>query len=517
MMPRAKQMAQIAIVTDSSACLPPELIQQYRIAVVPLALLFDGDVYRDGDLSNEEFYERLRDPYLRPTTAAPAPGEFLTALRRARDDGASAALCLTLSSRYSGAHSSAVSAEQLAARELPGFTVRVVDTEGIAMAHGFAVLAAARSAAAGSALEEVTATAERAGLDASLVGVLDSTRYLARSGRVPWVLHFVASILRIKPIIAASGGKIGAVGRVRTMAGGIERMVDYVGRKMAAGTPLRIAVMHADAPAWAAELARRVREELAPQELLITPFTSVMAVHTGPGFVGIAWQAVEPALEAVSMSDASEGAVQRATTARPRRSSLLARDVRILEASLGPLPQPVERPPLIVLSGLPGSGKSYLARDIERRYPLALLESDALRKALVKRPVYSQKESGRLFAACHALLEDLLGKGIPALLDATNLKEMHRRPLYSIAERAGARLVLVEVRAADEVARRRLEARLKAENPWDRSDASLDVYESMRREAEPIDRPHVVMDGSGDTGLGAERVLRQLEEADVCG
>lgn len=509
-------MAQIAIVTDSSACLPVELIQQFYIAVVPLALLFDGDVYRDGELSNEEFYERLRDPHRHPTTAAPAPGEFLTAFRQARESGASAALCLTLSSRYSGTHSSAVNAEQLAARELPDFPVRVVDTEGIAMAHGFAVLAAARSAAAGCALEEVAAVAERAAADANLVGVLDSTRSLARSGRVPWVLHFVASILRVKPVIAASGGKIGAVGRVRTMARGIDRLVDYVGRGRVAGKPLRIAVMHADAPEWASELARRVREKLAPQELLITPFTSVMAVHTGPGFVGLAWQPAEPALEAAAGSSAPEDVGLRAATAGSRRSSLVVRDVSILEASLGPLPRPVERPPLIVLSGLPGSGKSHLARDIARRYPLALLESDALRKALVKRPVYSQKESRRLFAACQRLLEGLLSKGIPALLDATNLKEMHRRPLYRIAERAGARLLLVEVSAADEIARRRLEARLNAENPWDRSDATVDVYESMRREAEPLERPHVVVDGSGDTGLAAESVLRQLEEVSVC-
>ena len=499
-------MHKIAIVTDSSACLPAEYIQRYRIAVVPLALLFDGNIYRDGELSNEEFYERLRDPHRHITTAAPAPGEFLKAFRQARGNGASAALCLTLSSRYSGTHSSAVNAQQLAARELPDFPVRIVDTEGIAMAHGFAVLAAARSATAGCALEEVAAIAAGAATDAKLVGVLDGTRYLAGSGRVPWVLHFVASILRIKPVIGSSGGRVGAVGRVRTMARGIERVVDYVGRKTAPGAPLRMAVMHADAPELAEELAELVRERLAPRELLITPFTSVMAVHTGPGFVGLAWQPVEP----VSEIAAPEGIGQRPHQGRARRSSL-ARDVSILEAALGALPRPVERPPLIVLSGLPGSGKSHLARDIARRYPLALLESDALRKALIKRPVYSQKESARLFTACHALLGGLLSNGIPALLDATNLKEMHRRPLYSIAERAGARLLLVEVRAADEVARRRLEARLKAENPWDRSDATLDVYESMRGAAEPIERPHFVVDTSvDDLDQAVERIVGEL-------
>ncbi len=496
-------MPAIAVITDSSACLPPGLVQQYRIIVVPVVLLFDGEVYRDGAFPAADFYARLRDPRQHPTTAAPAPGEFLEAFRRAGAEGASAALCLTLSSRYSGAHSSAVNAEQLAKRELPDFRVRVVDTGGIAMAHGFAVLAAARSAASGATLDEAAAAAAEAAAGASLVGVLDTTRYLARSGRVPWVLHFVASLLRIKPVIAASGGKIGAVGRVRTMDRGIDRIVDYVrGKTASVGAPLRVAVMHADAPEWAKELAERVQKELSPQELLITAFTAAMAVHTGPGFIGLAWEAAEPSLETARV--------------RRRRSSQLNRDVGILEGSLGLPPAAVERPPLIVLSGLPGSGKSHLAREIAARHPVAVLESDALRKALFECPTYSQKESGRLFAACHALLEDLLGQGNPVLLDATNLKEMHRRPLYGITERTGARLLLVEVRAGDDAVRHRLEGReARADDRWDRSDATLDIYEAMRREAEPIEMPHLVVDATGDISEAVEQILHELEDVTV--
>ncbi len=496
-------MPNIAIVTDSSACLPAEFVQQYRINVVPVALLFNGEVFHDGDLPSADFYARLRDPREHPTTAAPAPGEFLEAFRRASAEGSSAALCLTLSSRYSGAHSSAVNAEQLAARELPGFPVRVIDTGAIAMAHGFAVLAAARSAASGATLDEVAATTQRAAAETNLVGVLDTTRYLARSGRVPWVLHFVASLLRIKPVIAATGGKIRAVGRVRTMDRGIDRIVDYVRSKTASlGAPLRVAVMHTDAPERAQELADRVKRELSPEELLIAAFTLAMAVHTGPGFVGLAWQAADP--------------TTRAAPARASRPSLLKRDVRVLEGSLDPLPAAVERPALIVLSGLPGSGKSHLAREILRRHPVAVLESDALRKALIERRTYSQRESGRLFAACHGLLEELLGRGIPVLLDATNLKEMHRRPLYGIAERTGARLLLVEVRAGEDVVRRRLEGRqAAADNPWDSSDATLEVFEKMGREAEPIEGPHLVVDATGDISEAVKRVMHELQDVTV--
>lgn len=495
-------MSVIAIVTDSSACLPTDVIQRYGITVVPLALLFGGEVYRDGELAPDEFYTRLRDPAQEATTAAPGPGEFLDAFRRAAAEGASAVLCLTLSSRYSGVHSSAVNAGHLAARELAGLPIRVVDTGGIAASHGFAVLAAARAAAGGASLDEAAAAAQRAGSQAGLVGMLDTTHYLAKSGRIPWVIHFAASLLHIKPVIAASGGKVRAIGRVRSIDRGMERIIAFLRRAaFESDSPLRVAIMHADAPERARELADRVREDLAPQELFMTSFTTAMAVHTGPGFIGLAWEPITPAPQAAHPET--------------RRSPLAKHDAAILERSLGPLPAAVEWPHLIVLSGLPGSGKSHLARELSRRHPVAVLESDALRKALFERPSYSQKENTRLFAAVHLLLEDLLRRGIPALVDATNLREVHRRPLYGIAEWIDARLLLVEVRAPEDVARRRIASRVAARNPWDRSDATIDVYETMRREAEPIERHHLVVDAAGDVTEAVEAIMRELEDVRV--
>src|SRR5207247_6726639 len=170
------------------------------------------------------------------------------------------------------------------------------------------------------------------------------------------------------------------------------------------------------------------------------------------------------------------------------------------------------QPACIVASRLPASGKSHLAREIARRHPFAVVESDALRKALVTRPSYSQQENARLFAACHALLERLLLRGIPVLFDATNLKEIHRRLLYQIAERTGARLLVVEVRAGEELVRRRMDSRLKSENPLDRSDATLKVYATMRGEAEPIDAPHITVEStSGDMSDTVGRMLLELD------
>ena len=281
-------MATIAVVTDSSACLPPALAAEHGIAVVPLAMLVDGELFHDGALSSDDFYARLEAARKPPTTTSAAPGEFLEAFRAAHAAGSREVLCLTLSSRYSGTHSSAVNAGKMAAAELPDLRVEVVDTGGIAMTHGFAVLAAARAARGGGSLDDAAAAARRVGEAAHLVGALATTRYLAKSGRVPWIVHWAASALRIKPVLASNGNGVGAVGRARTPAQANARLLRYVDQKPH-GAPLHVAVMHAAAPARAEELAALVKERFAPAELLVTEFTAVMGIHTGPGFVGLAF------------------------------------------------------------------------------------------------------------------------------------------------------------------------------------------------------------------------------------
>ena len=190
----------------------------------------------------------------------------------------------------------------------------------------------------------------------------------------------------------------------------------------------------------------------------------------------------------------------------------LLEDARRIEESVRPLPSPRSTAALVVVSGLPGSGKSYFCRRLASRHPIARLESDALRKALFGQPTHSPEESRRLFAACHYVLDRLLGAGISALLDATNLREVHRRQLYAIADRHGAKLVLVSLRASAAVLKERLAARARRADPEDLSDAGPEVYQRMRSLDEPIGRPHIVVDTSADIEPAVEAVLRELEE-----
>lgn len=184
----------------------------------------------------------------------------------------------------------------------------------------------------------------------------------------------------------------------------------------------------------------------------------------------------------------------------------------MLEASLGKLPRATAGPPvMVVVVGLPGSGKSYLAREIAKRYPAAVLDSDALRQVLYAEPRHTQQEHGRLFPAIHVLMQSLLARGISVIVDATNLKEANRKPYYDIAARLGAKVVLVRTWAPPSVIRSRLDGRETARHQLDRSTATRAVYEKMRGEAQRISRRHVSVDTSKDITPAVDKIVAQLQ------
>jgi hypothetical protein len=187
------------------------------------------------------------------------------------------------------------------------------------------------------------------------------------------------------------------------------------------------------------------------------------------------------------------------------------RDADRLEASLGGLPRAVRRPALVILIGLPGSGKSHFARRLAGRYPAAILDSDALRGVLYKSPRHTDQENARLFPAIHVLVRRLLDRGVSVVLDATNLKEEHRKPLYRLAREAGARLVIVRLRAPFAVMRERLAKRDAARNPLDRSTADLLVLERMRHDYERPRRPYFVVDTSQDARHDLDKIVTLLQ------
>ncbi|MHB8105634.1 MAG: AAA family ATPase [Dehalococcoidales bacterium] len=173
------------------------------------------------------------------------------------------------------------------------------------------------------------------------------------------------------------------------------------------------------------------------------------------------------------------------------------------------LPEAEAQPAAIIVSGLPGTGKSYFCRRLADRLPFLILESDVLRKQLFSTPTYSAEESAYLFRAIHRLMGDLLNKGIPLIMDATNLAEKHRERLYNIAERYNARLIIVQVKAPSELVQKRLKQRLARKNSNENSDADWAVYKKMKAAAEKINRRHFTVDTSKDIMPAIEKIVRE--------
>jgi hypothetical protein len=201
---------------------------------------------------------------------------------------------------------------------------------------------------------------------------------------------------------------------------------------------------------------------------------------------------------------ANTGSLQSEKEGSPKK------DVEILRQNLGELPEAMVEPPFIMVSGLPGSGKSYFCRQLSQKIPLLILETDKLRKQLFHPLTYTARENFRLFQACHQLIEELLRKGIPLAFDATNLEERHRERLYHIAEQTGAKLIIVRVKASPEVISQRLGMRSEGNNPEDHSSADEMVYQRMKFKVERITRHHFTVDTSTDIAPQLAKIIREV-------
>ncbi len=174
-------------------------------------------------------------------------------------------------------------------------------------------------------------------------------------------------------------------------------------------------------------------------------------------------------------------------------------------------PGSLSRPSLVVLSGLPGTGKSHFAGELNKRFPFLVVGSDRMRKLLISRPKYTRAEHLRVFASCHQLVDQLLTEGLSVVFDAAHLTERARRPVYDIAFGLEARLILVWFTAPLEMIQRRLGERAAGLNADGYSDADWQVYCRLRPGEEPIARPHITVNSAQDISWALDRVVRLIE------
>ena len=283
-------MGHVAIVTDTCACIPESLAQDLRLEVVPYFVHRGSETLRDMvDIRQEEFFRWLATAEDLPKTANPGPGDYLLAFRQASQHGADSLVTICMTSKGSGAYQAASVAREMAAQELPGLVIKLIDTLQVSMAHGWCAIEAARKAQEGASLDEVCAVANEVARKAFMVQTADTLRYLYMGGRIGKAQHLFGSILSIKPLISMKDGIIVPVGKERSRPKAYQTMATLIEQREGPGAQIKIAFMHAAAP----EEARKVQAVVEPRfdcvEVLTTEFNPALGVHTGPGTVGLAY------------------------------------------------------------------------------------------------------------------------------------------------------------------------------------------------------------------------------------
>ncbi len=278
-------MSKVAIVTDSTAYLPQEIIAQYHISVGPQILIWNGDTYQDGvDIHPVEFYTRLKTASSMPTSSqVPIPTFrkiFSELLEKGHD-----ILAVLISSKLSGTLDSALQARDL----FPKAPIEIVDSATTGLEMGLHVLMAARAAEAGGSLAECKAIAERAKEKSGILIVVDTLEFLHRGGRIGGASRFLGTALNIKPILEIRNGALEALERVRTRGKALSRMQDLVEERIAGRTPVHLACMHANAEAEARAVLEQAGTRFNAVETLLSDVSPVIGTHAGPGTVGLAY------------------------------------------------------------------------------------------------------------------------------------------------------------------------------------------------------------------------------------
>jgi DegV family protein with EDD domain len=270
----------VAIVTDSTADLPPDLAAARSVTMVPLTLNLDGQSLLDGvDITPAEFYRRLPTASTHPTTSQPSPGRFAETYKALLEDH-EAIVSIHISEKLSGTVASARQAADMTDPQ----RVHVIDSELVSMSLGLVTLAASALAAQG---------ADAATIEAKVLAMrplvqtyfsVATLEFLRRGGRIGRASALLGSVLQVKPVLCIRDGLVTPLERVRTFERALNRIVQLT-REVDRGQGVCIIVGHAGAEAD----AERVVRELEPiaETLMIQPLGPVVGAHAGPGVVGV--------------------------------------------------------------------------------------------------------------------------------------------------------------------------------------------------------------------------------------
>ncbi len=282
-------MPKVAIVTDSTAYLPDDLVKLYSITVTPQILIWGDETFQDGvDIQPNEFYRKLETAKTMPTTSQVAIVTMKAAFEKLLSSGYDV-LGIFISAKLSGTMQSALQAKEMLPKA--GLHLVVADSNSTSMAMGFHVLAAARAAQAGASLAECQKLAEEARKHSGVFFVVDTLEFLRRGGRIGGAQAMLGSALNLKPLLELRDGRIESIEKVRTKGKAINRMIELIIEHTAGREPIRLATLHANAEAEAKSALETAAAQLNPIEQILASVSPVIGTHAGPGTVGLAYMA----------------------------------------------------------------------------------------------------------------------------------------------------------------------------------------------------------------------------------
>jgi DegV family protein with EDD domain len=282
---KEKIECRIAIVTDSTSDIPPELVAKYGIRVVPQILIMGDKTWQDGvDIDSPTFYELLRTSPHFPASSQPSVVTFQEVFSELAGevDGIVAVL---ISDELSGTLNSA----RMAAENLPDVPIEIIDTRSVSLQLGFIVLAAARAAAAGADLKTVADTARALIGQVHVYFVVDTLEYLHRGGRIGAASRLFGTALNLKPLLCVKDGIVQPVTKVRTRRKALETLLALLEEQLAGQERVHMGILHVAAAEEADRLAKRLQERFHPAEMIQSECGPVIGTHAGPGTVGAAY------------------------------------------------------------------------------------------------------------------------------------------------------------------------------------------------------------------------------------
>ena len=281
----AESTQRIAVITDTTSDLSPEVAAEHGITIVPLYVIWGQDTFKDGvDITKEAFYERLGNDEVSPSTSQPTPADFLREYRRLIADGAEEIVVFTIADALSGTYDSATAA----ARDVD-VPVHVMDSNSTSMGLGMQVLAAVAARENGGGVDAMLAAAERVRQRVRVFFAVNTLEFLHRGGRIGGAAKLLGTMLQLKPLLLLDNktGYIDAVERARTWKKALDRVYEVATEGIEPGRTVRAWVMHATATKDAMAMAERISRAYEPASMGMGQLSPVLGTHVGPGTVGI--------------------------------------------------------------------------------------------------------------------------------------------------------------------------------------------------------------------------------------